>query len=346
MQIFISYAHEDASLAHLLAYSLQKIGKFNCVYDRNLQPSRKFDEELRAMIGKSDLVLVLLTENSLKSTWVNQEIGYATALGRSVYPLAVQAGIKPDGLITMCHMCSLLDWGDFDRTMDRLMEALRIGGLERTLAGGHRTLDINLDSTRARARFLVERLGQIASAPPRKRLICQQAAFSIFAVSKDAEYREASGHPKPYMDLLLQERAATKKVVLAPLHEYRLIVWPVPKHSPLDQALRFRNLLRWLDKIANIKNIEVRCGEFPQPNNRLVVGDEFVLDGYQPQVTAGFGYSVARFQKESIDKALREFHESWNKLKQTKAEAIQLIREMHEKTCLSSEASGGVLAAV
>jgi hypothetical protein len=346
MQIFISYAHEDASLAHLLAYSLHKIGKFTCVYDRNLRPGRKFDEDLREMISNADLVLVLLTDNALKSPWVNQEIGYATALRRSVYPLAIQAGVEPNGMIKMCQMCSLLDWGDFEGTMDRLMEALRIGGLEKAFAGRSRTNDMNFDSTYTRARFLVERLSQISQGPAKNRLICQQAAFSIFAVSDDEEYRLAGEHPPAYMNLLLQERAATEKIVLAPLHEYRLILWPVRHYSAVYQALRFQNLLDWLDKIANQKNIEIRCGEFPEPKNRLIVAGEFVLDGHKVQPSAGFGYSEARFKQERIDEALEEFDITWNKLKQTKPQAIQQLKEMHAATCLSGEAAENSLTPV
>ena len=78
MKIFISYNRDDEALAHLLSYILTNSG-IKCMIDRYLPTARPFGTNLRDMIEESDLVLVLLTKNSITSPWVNQEIGYATA---------------------------------------------------------------------------------------------------------------------------------------------------------------------------------------------------------------------------------------------------------------------------
>jgi len=328
MQVFISYAREDTSLAHILAYFLEKDGKFTCHFDRDLRAGHYFDQSLREMISDSDLVLVLLTKSSLQSAWVNQEIGFATALRKFVYPLAIQADVDPKGMIEMCHKCSMFDWSDSKKTIKKLIEDLRSGGPGRATQDGHVPLDKNLESTYARSHFLNDRLDKLLADRDRKRVIRQQAAFSIFGVSADKAFQRAGEHSDEYMKLLLKERRLTDRLVCSPQNEYRLILWPVRHSSSEYQALRFRNLLTWLKKVASARNIDIRCGSFPEPNNRLIVSDGFVLDGSQAHQSAGFGYSVARFQPKSIDQATHDFEDTWKSLKHDKKQAINLLTEM------------------
>jgi hypothetical protein len=59
-------------------------------------------------IEESELFLVFLTENSLNSQWVNQEIGYALGKGISVIPLKKE-GIDFKGLIEAAKYVKIQD---------------------------------------------------------------------------------------------------------------------------------------------------------------------------------------------------------------------------------------------
>ena len=324
MTVFISYSRKDEALVHFLAYVLEN-GGIKCRVDRNLPTGQQFDAELRTMIKEVDLVLVLLSERSLRSQWVNQEIGFATALGKVVYPLVVERNVAPDGLLKMCQMYSLLDWSKPKETIQRLIADLRAAGRPSSTGNNHIPLDKALDSKDTRTAFLVAKLKELAADPGRELDICQQAAFSIFATSKDIKYAKTGGHSPQYMKLLLQERRLTDKLVRAPGNRYRLILWPVRTYDQKYRTLRFTNLLKWLREVESHPTIEVRCGEFLEPSNRLLVADEFVLDGYKPQQAAGFDFSWARFDPAKLEQAQDEFDEIWNRLDHDKAEAIQLI---------------------
>lgn len=331
MKVFISYAREDEALAHLLAYVLEKTGHFECRFDRDLPKGLAFDANLRKMINEVDLVLVLLTKRAITSQWVNQEIGFATALDKIVYPLAVERDVQPEGMIRMCQKCSLFDWSDPKHTIERLIEDLRCGGNSPSSPGKSTPLDLALDSTHARVNFLIDRLKALVQDGRRPLIVRQQAAFSIFASGTDSLYPEIGKHSPDYMKLLLEERDLTDKLVRPARTQFRLILWPVRNYPESYKALRFKNVLEWLREVEAQPNIEFRCAEYPGPGNRLIVSEHFVLDGYKARVAAGFDFSMASFQPDRIEKAEQEFDAVWRKLNHTKADAIARIEAMYQE---------------
>lgn len=68
------------------------------IADRDAPLGEPLPEEIRKAIEESELFLVFLTNNSKKSPWVNQEIGYA--LGRRIPVIPLKKGrMKVKGLI-------------------------------------------------------------------------------------------------------------------------------------------------------------------------------------------------------------------------------------------------------
>ncbi len=84
MKIFISYSEKDRGTSHLLAYILENDGN-EVLMDKRIVPGENFNETIKNMITESDAVLLILTENSIKSIWVNQEIGFAIAMKNILY---------------------------------------------------------------------------------------------------------------------------------------------------------------------------------------------------------------------------------------------------------------------
>jgi len=67
MRIFISYAHEDARLAEELAVRLQQ-EDHEVYFDRtSLQPGQGYDRELRALIRKAELMVFLVSPDSVET---------------------------------------------------------------------------------------------------------------------------------------------------------------------------------------------------------------------------------------------------------------------------------------
>ena len=87
MKIFLSFAEGDHRLIHVLSGILAEAGIDVLVATKLLSPGMRLDEKVKSMIGKAHCVLVILTPKSLRSHWVQQEIGCAKALGKHIVPL-------------------------------------------------------------------------------------------------------------------------------------------------------------------------------------------------------------------------------------------------------------------
>ncbi len=161
MKVFISYSRKDEAVAHLLAHIL-RANKIECLIDRELRAGQKFDSRLQQMIKEANLILVLLTKDAASSVWVNQEIGFATAHGKTVWPLAMETDIQPYGMLSTTQAYSLFDWSNPLEAIDRLVRALHDVVLE--TANPSRISD--LAPLTARVYTLTRRSGTIS--PPER----------------------------------------------------------------------------------------------------------------------------------------------------------------------------------
>src|SRR5262245_13583435 len=74
--IFISYAREDRDKAKALAELFQQ-QNWSVWWDRNIPPSRSFDEVIEEALGAAKCVVVLWSKSSASSDWVKGEAGEA-----------------------------------------------------------------------------------------------------------------------------------------------------------------------------------------------------------------------------------------------------------------------------
>ena len=72
---FISYSHADSQFSHKLYESLQERGVRCWLDEKHLKPGDDISEEVDRGIRRRDKVLLCCSEASLKSWWVDNEIG-------------------------------------------------------------------------------------------------------------------------------------------------------------------------------------------------------------------------------------------------------------------------------
>lgn len=326
MNVFISYCRQDEALAHLLSYVLTKSG-IQCFVDRNLKTASPFDVGLKESLAKCDIVLLLLTRSSIKSAWVNQEVGYASALGKRIWPVAMEQDLSPKGMISTLQTYSLADWSTPDRTIDALIEALRSESKDDQslyLAFG---ADQVLTNKLRRTKFLATRIRSLKPSENRKVTIYGQAAFSIFAFSEDDMYARAGNHSPEYMSALKEERDATEEILANPNVKLQLMLWPVRAYATELMCIRYDNLLEWMRKAKEMKNVEFKCFRYPG-YNMLIVPNEFVLEGYKSKSVSGYDMSVLRYQPGTIEDAVRTFRHNWDRCEGDKDEAIACVEKM------------------
>lgn len=328
MNIFISYSRANHVMANLLGYILTNKG-FNCLIDHKIEPGRSFDKEIEDMIQKSDIILILLTRSSLSSQWVNQEIGYARALKKQIWPIAMENDIDPKGIIFSTQSYNLINWSEPYHSIDLLVEALH-----KNIAGNDDLfLDFGFDRVlqgrEARTRFLVYRLKELkkllASEKDRK-IILNQSAFSIFAASNDPMYVNAGNHSPELIKLMLEERSCLDELARMPNCSLKLILYPVRSYEPKYLAVRFQHLLKWLNEIKDISTVDYVYAPYPVPN-RLIVVDEFCLEGYKLHNHPGYEMSLIKYQKDYIKKVQAEFEFVFNWSAMGKEDTIRRIEE-------------------
>lgn len=96
-RVFISYSHQDKELAQAIIAHLRAEGVYP-ITDHQIRIGEAFSEAIRDMIESSHIFVPLVTENANQRLWVQQEIGYATAMHVPVCPVAVGIGNLPAGM--------------------------------------------------------------------------------------------------------------------------------------------------------------------------------------------------------------------------------------------------------
>jgi hypothetical protein len=122
--IFISYSNDDKTKMQSLCRFIRKKGKFQTVVVANRRNSgMALSDKVAKNILSSDILIPILTQNSIQNQWVNQEIGFATALNRTIIPLvdnAIMDALK--GFITKyIDLCYSFQTDQKSRLRDRIL---------------------------------------------------------------------------------------------------------------------------------------------------------------------------------------------------------------------------------
>jgi hypothetical protein len=89
-QIFLSYARDDYPFAHRLVGALRDVGVTGWMDNADIAAGTALGEAMRSAIKNSSAVVVLVSPTSLKSRWVEFEIGAGLALGKQMIPIVVE----------------------------------------------------------------------------------------------------------------------------------------------------------------------------------------------------------------------------------------------------------------
>jgi hypothetical protein len=96
-KVFLSHSTRDQGLVTSLANLLSKFGVEVSVAEWYLAPGEPLDRKVFEQIKMSDCVVALLTQNGIRSNWVQQEIGYSLQQNKSLIPI-VESGVDSKDL--------------------------------------------------------------------------------------------------------------------------------------------------------------------------------------------------------------------------------------------------------
>lgn len=101
--VFISHSTSDGDPVGYVCDLIEAQGLRAYLAEHDPQPGRLLSEKVRANIASADAVIVLLTETSIDSRFVQQEIGAASMAGKLIVPL-VHPGLVGQGLAMLNGM--------------------------------------------------------------------------------------------------------------------------------------------------------------------------------------------------------------------------------------------------
>jgi len=141
--IFIAYAHEDRDLAIRVRDSLERINEFRPYLAADYPAAgENFKERIMNAIWGCNVFIVFLTENGMKSQWVNQELGYACRVKKQkkgnfrIIPVT-KHNLNLKGFITTDTQDVLfLDDNDFEYIIANIFIQIRLSIYNASRIGG------------------------------------------------------------------------------------------------------------------------------------------------------------------------------------------------------------------
>lgn len=99
-KVFVSHSTSDQGLVTALSNLLTKFGVEVFVAEWYLSPGESLSKQIVAQIEKTNCMVVLLTQNGLRSNWVQTEVGIAIGNKIPIIPI-VEKGTDPKNLAAL-----------------------------------------------------------------------------------------------------------------------------------------------------------------------------------------------------------------------------------------------------
>jgi TolB-like protein len=125
--VFVSYASQDSAVAESICTALEKDGIACWIAPRDVRPGDFYADAIVQAINACQVLVLVLSENSIASAHVLREVERASAKQRPVISLRIDATPLPTGLEYFLSTSQWLDasGGNLARSFPKLVEAVR-----------------------------------------------------------------------------------------------------------------------------------------------------------------------------------------------------------------------------
>src|SRR5665213_2246515 len=124
--VFVSYSRQDSEFADRLSTALDARRKQAWLDVERIADAEVFPEAIRRAIESAEAFLFVITPDAVQSSYCEQEVAYAVALGKRIVPVLRRP--TPDALIPDeirdRNWIAFTDETEFDDSMDRVVSAL------------------------------------------------------------------------------------------------------------------------------------------------------------------------------------------------------------------------------
>lgn len=109
-QVFISYSHQNRDVCASIATAMERTGEISVWYDKGLIPGEEYRKRIASAIRHADYFVVLLSEKSVCSEWVLDEVEYAKKLRKKILPIWIEEVELPENLDMILQRYHSLFW--------------------------------------------------------------------------------------------------------------------------------------------------------------------------------------------------------------------------------------------
>jgi hypothetical protein len=341
-RVFVSYAREDQQKARKVLGLLRDMGA-RPLSDENIDAGHKFPEEIKRLIEQSHALLVVLTERSVRSSWVQQELAYAHAIRLPIVLLAA-SDHAPEGFLTLFQTTRV------NKSLSDLRIKFTAEALTKLIEPKGQTL-LKLpgwfeyaSERQFRSNTLNEYYDRSEYFMPCGRLR-HEAILSSFSIPNKPLRHQDWQHKHLAPDdatnaALLAERQHLEQYVA--MNGCNMIIHPdTPTPDPREsQLIRLRTLEEFLDSMADDKvNVIVRR-KATATRNVLIVGDWFMAEAIVPPRSAkGYNLTVftrhaptVLFRAKAFDAEFKDEHQAFLEAEgrggSSRQAALRIIRGM------------------
>lgn len=303
-RIFLSYDRDDAKDAARIVKRLQQ-QNLRPFWDRHNPAGWPFLKEIKKQIDHSHVFIALLTSQSINSTWVNHEIGYAMGRNVPIWPLSL--GPLPDGMTRPLHATQA-------QSVQRLLPQLTRKEIERLVehagtAAVYECADFSDTRTAAIINHCMEVKALGDAHPQPLRHLAAFGSFCIPASSDAKEWEVRNGDPlllPDKRDLLSQERRALEAYVER--FGCDLVLFPkLQKLLPEQNQVRRGVLKKFLHTMRDVKvRVRVVFDRRGLEENLIILGDWFLVESLAPR-PEGYRHTTITSHAPTVLKRIESF---------------------------------------
>ena len=310
-RVFLSYAQEDANDAAQIVAWLEQLN-LQPVWDQHNPGGWPFLDEIKNQIDHCHLFIPLLTAQSVRSSWVNHEIGYAMGRNVPVLPLSLGGGL-PEG------MAAGINAKKGERIEELLPQLTRRDVNQLVKRANSVAVYECADLAQSRTEAVITHCEQLeALSSNYQQPLRQRAAFGPFSLPFDSDdpiwlerYDDRNAN-KHWFERLSIERQELEK------HASRfgcdLIVYPtLPDLSEKATRARKRVLQSFLQKMSKVDvPVRVAFDKCALAENLIIVGDWFFVESLTPTVE-GFRHTTITSHAPTVLKRIETFDRQFSR---------------------------------
>jgi hypothetical protein len=305
-RVFLSYAQEDEKAAAQVVKWLLQLN-LQPIWARHNPAGWPFLDEIKKQIDHSHVFIALLTPDSLHSTWVNHEIGYA--MGRNVPVWPISLGPLPEGMMRSVQATRVQSIEQLLPYLDRALIHRLVKRAER--AAVHECADLSDARTKAIIEHckLVDTLGCAADHHQPLRHLAAFGSFCIPSDPRDPIWEDRSYEQFRNPDkreLLSEERRELE--AYARRFGCDLVLYPKLRELTREEIQARHGVLKLFLQDIRDANVRIRVAFDRRglEENLIILGDWFLVESLTPR-PEGYRHTTITSHAPTVLKRIETF---------------------------------------